>query len=249
MTKQSGLGDRLLVSGRNLSGDIGSIGRVGGGPAPLDVTGIDKSGFERIGGLRDGAIEFSAWFNPSPGAAHPVLKTLPTADVLVTYLRGVGIGSAAASCIAKQVNYDADRGDDGGFALGVQALANGFGVEWGEQATPGIRADAAPTNGASLDGGAASAFGFQAYLHVLAVTGTSVTVKLQESSDNGGGDAFADVVGGGFTAVTPAQAPTWQRIAAAPVSLERYVRVVTTGTFSAASFVVVLVRNAAAVTF
>ena len=103
MAKQSGLGDRLFVAGRNLSGDIGSIGRVGGGPAPLVVTGIDKSAEERIGGVRDGSIEFSAWFNPSAGQEHAALKLLPTADVLVTYLRGTGIGSPAASCVAKQV--------------------------------------------------------------------------------------------------------------------------------------------------
>lgn len=249
MAKQSGLGDRLFVAGRNLSGDIGSIGRVGGGPAPLVVTGIDKSAEERIGGVRDGSIEFSAWFNPSAGQEHAALKLLPTADVLVTYLRGTGIGSPAASCVAKQVNYDPDRGDDGAFAFGVQALADGFGVEWGDQLTAGVRTDTTATNGTALDGVAASTFGFSAYLHVLSVAGTSVTVKLQESSDNGVGDAFVDVVGGGFTAVTPAGAPTWQRIAATPATLERYVRVVTTGTFTSAAFVVAFTRHATAVTY
>lgn len=247
MTKQTGLGDRLFVGGVNLSGDIGSLQRIGGGPSPLDVTGIDKSGVERIGGKIDGQIDFSAWFNDAPGAAHPTLRPLPTGQVLVTYLRGTGIGSAGASCVARQANYDGSRGNDGSFSFAVSALSDSAGVMWGEQLTAGVRTDTAATNGTALDGGAASTFGFVAILHMLSVTGTSCTVKLQESSDNGGGDAFADVVGGSFAAVTPAGAPQAQRIAASPASLERYVRVVTTGTFSNAQFVVVLTRHATAV--
>lgn len=243
MTKRSGLGGRFLVDGINLSGDTGAIDRCSGGPAALEVTGIDKSAFERLGGKRDGGIDWTAWFNDSAGAAHLTLRPLPTTDRVVSYLVGTALGDPAASCVAKQISYDPSRGEDGALSFSVQSQANGFGVEWGELLTAGIRTDTAATNGTALDAGAATAFGFQAYLHMLSVTGTSCTVKLQESSDNGGGDAFADVVGGGFTAVTPGAAPQAQRIAATPANLERYVRVVTTGTFSNAQFVVVLVRN------
>lgn len=247
MAKTTGLGDQLLVDGNNLSGDVGSIQKVGGGPAALDVTSIDKSGFERLGGKRDGGIGFTAWFNPT--GAHPVLRTLPTADRIVTYLRGSALGAPAASCVAKQIGYDGTRSEDGSFSLVVDTQADGFGVEWGDALTPGVRTDTVATNGASVDFLAASTFGFQAYLQVLSVVGTSVTVKLQESSDNGAGDAFADVVGGGFTAVTPGTAPQAQRIAASPANLERYLRVVTTGTFSSAAFVVMVVRNLTATVF
>ena len=72
-------------------------------------------------------------------------------------------------------------------------------------------------------------------------TGTSVTVKIQESSDNGAGDAWADVTGGGFTAATGV---TTQRLETARgQTVERYLRAVTTGTFSSATFAVVAVRN------
>ena len=247
MGKQGGLGDRLLVAGYDLSGDIGSLGRIGGGPAPLEVTGIDKSAMERIGGLRDGAIEFSAWFNPATGRAHPRLSPLPVADRALSYLRGTALGGHAACLIGKQINYDGSRGDDGSFTLEVQALANGFGLEWGVQHTAGVRADTAATNGASVDGGAATEFGLQAYLQVTAFTGTSFTVKLQQSADDGDADAWADVPGGAFTVATGV---TSQRIAtASDQAVEQYLRVVTTGTFSAASFSVVVVRNETEVTF
>ena len=245
MTKRRGLGDNLYVSGVDLSGDVGSLSRVGGGPSTLDVTGINKSANERIGGLIDGSIDFAAFFNDAAGQEHPTLAPLPTGQRIVSYFRGTAIGNAAASCIARQVNYDGDRGADGAFGFSISAPSDGTGVQWGEQLTAGKRTDVAATNGTALDAGAASTFGFAAFLHVFAFTGTSVTVKLQESSDNGGGDAFAAVVGGGFTVV--AAAPASQRIAATPASLERYVRVVTTGTFSSCVFAVVLVRHQSAV--
>lgn len=245
MTKRSGLGDNLYVSGVDLSGDVGQLGRIGGGPATLDVTSIDRSAMERIGGLIDGAIDFNAFFNDAAGRAHPTLAALPTGQRIVSYLRGTAIGGAAASCVARQLNYDATRSADGGFTFAIGSASDGTGVQWGEQLTAGKRVDTTATNGTALDAGAASTFGFSAYLHVFAFTGTTITIKLQESSDNGGGDPFADVAGGGFTAVTAA--PASQRIAATPATLERYVRAVTTGTFTSCTFAVLLVRHLTAV--
>lgn len=250
MTKTAGLGDRLFVGGYNLSGDVGAVTRIGGGPAPLDVTGIDKSAMERIGGRRDGGIEFTAFFNPANNQAHPVLSGLPTGDVVVTYGRGTTLGNAAACVVAKQINYDGTRAADGGFTFAVQALANGYGLEWGVQHTAGERTDTAATNGTGVDGAASSTFGLQAYLQVTAFTGTDVTVKLQESNDDGSVDPYADTTGGAFTAVTAAR--TTQRIATATgQTVKRWLRVVTTtsGGFTSATFVVVVVRNLTAPAF
>lgn len=248
MGKQGGMGDNLYVAGYNLSGDIGSLGRIGGGPAALEVTGIDKSSPERIGGLRDGQMSYSAWFNKAAGQAHPRLSTLPNADVLMTYCRGTALGSPAAGLIAKQINYDPNRDAAGNLSFAVDAQANGYGLEWGQQLTAGRRTDVAATNGTGVDFLTGSTlFGLQAYLHVFAFTGTSVTVKLQESSDNGVGDAWVDVVGGGFTAATGI---TSQRIETARgQTVERYLRAVTTGVFSNAVFAVMAVRNDVSVVF
>lgn len=241
MAKQSGLGDALWVHGVDLSGDIGSLGRVGGGPAVLEMTGIDKLAMERVGGVRTGGMEFAAWFNPAIGAAHPTLAALPTADRITTYCRGTALGSAAACLVGKQLNYDPTRAADGALSIGVTAESNGYGLEWGVLRTAGKRTDSGATNGASVDDGAASAFGLQAYLHVFEAVGTSVTVKLQQSSDNGVGDAWADVAGGTFAAATGIGA---QRIETArDLAVERYLRVVTTGVFSAATFGVIVCRN------
>lgn len=248
MTKQSGLGDNLYVAGYDLSGDITELGNVGGGPALLVTTGINKLAFERIGGKRDGRMELTSWFNPSISAGHDRLSNLPTTDVIGSYFRGTALGGASANVVAVQANYDGTRADDGSFTFATQLLANSYGVEWGTSLTAGKRTDGSATNGTGVDFGTGSTtFGLQAYLHVFAFTGTSVTVKLQESSDNGAGDAWVDVTGGGFTAATGV---TSQRIAtAANLTVERYLRVVTTGTFSNAVFAVSVVRNDTAVTF
>ncbi|WP_413102218.1 hypothetical protein [Streptomyces sp. Inha503] len=248
MGKQSGLGDNLYIAGYELSGDIGSIGNVGGGPAALDMTGINKAAMERVGGLRDGRLQYVAYFNPDTDRAHPRLSALPTGDVACSYFRGTVLGGASANIVAKQINYDGTRGDSGEFTFAVEAQANGFGVEWGRSLTAGPRTDTTGTSGSSVDFGTGStSFGLQAYLHVFAVTGTSVTVKLQQSSDDGGADAWADVTGGAFTAATGV---TSQRIATSgSQTVERYLRIVTTGTFSNAVFAVSVVRNDTEVQF
>jgi hypothetical protein len=248
MSKQSGLGDNLYIAGYDLSGDISALGNVGGGPAPLDFTGINKSAFERKGGIRDGRLQFTSFFNPGDDQAHPRLSALPRTDVILSYFRGTAAGGASANLVAKQANYDGNRADDGAFTFTVEALANGYGVEWGTSMTAGLRTDTEATDGASVDFGTGSTdFGLQAYLHVFAFTGTSVTVKLQESSDDAAADAWADVTGGGFTAATGI---TSERIQTArDQTVERYLRVVTTGTFAEAVIAVSVIRNDVEVVF
>ncbi|TDC47639.1 hypothetical protein E1281_25910 [Actinomadura sp. KC345] len=248
MAKSSGLGDNLYIDGVDVSGDIGSLGNIGGGPAALEMTGINKSAIERRGGVRDGAIEFTSFFNPSEDETHDVLSMLPTADRLVSYYRGTAAGGWAANLVAKQIGYDPTRGEDGALTLATQAQANGYGLEWARQLTAGKRSDTEATDGTSLDLGAASSFGLQAYVQVFSFTGTSVTIKLQGSSDDAAADAFADITDGDFTAVTTA--PTAERIQTArDAAIERYIRVVTTGTFTECTFAVSVAINKTAVTF
>ena len=246
MAKSSGLGDNFYVAGYDVSGDIGSVS-VAGGPATLDVTGIDKSAYERIGGVRTGQMSWKAFFNPSIGAAHERFSALPTADVICTYMRGTTLGNPAACQTSKQINYDGTRADSGEFTFAVEAQCNGFGVEWGQQLTAGKRTDTAATNGTSIDTTASAAFGAQAYLQAFSFTGTDVTVKIQDSADN---VSFADVTGLSFTQIT--SGPTSERIATASgATVRRYLRAVTTttGGFSSLVFAVVVVKNATAVTF
>jgi hypothetical protein len=241
MAKTGGLGDNLYLSGYNLSGDIGALSKIQGGSKPIEVTGIDKSAFERIFGQRDGSMSWQAFFNTAIGRAHPVLAALPTADVVATYCRGTNLGDPCATLVSKQIGYDGNRTQAGEFTFNVDAQANGYGLEWGVQLAAGPRTDTAATNGSSIDTTASLAFGAQAYLQVFSFTGTDVTIKVQDSADN---VSFADVAGLTFTAVTAA--PTTQRLATSnTATIRRYLRVITTTSagFTSASFMVHLTKN------
>lgn len=250
MSKRSGLGCQLWVSGYDLGNDVGQIS-IGSPIGTFDKTGLDKLANERIYGRRDGSMSVQVFFNPATDRAHDRFSLLPTADQLMTLGVGSTLGSPAAALWCKQINYDPTRSADGDLTFASEQQGSGYGLEWGVQLTAGARTDAGATVGTSVDLGSASpgAFGAQFYLHVLSFAGTDATIKIQESSDDGGGDAFADVVGGGFTAVTAG--PTYQRIATAAIAVERYLRVVTTtsGGFSSLVFVVVGNRNPVATSF
>lgn len=241
--KSSGLGDNLYIAGFNASGDIQALGNIGGGPALFNFTGIDKSAYERQGGLRSGQIEMTTFFNSVAvtGATHEKLSALPRTDVILSYCRGTTLGDPAASLVGKQANYDPTRSDDGMLTFGVSAQSNGYGIEWGRQLTAGLRMDTAATNGTAIDTAASASFGGQAYLHVTAFTGTDVTVKIQDSADN---VSFADVASFAFTQVTAA--PASERIALVnTATIRRYVRAstVTTGGFSSVTFAVNVIKN------
>lgn len=246
MSKQSGLGDQLFVSSLDIGGDIQAIGTLSTPRGALTVTGITKSAIERLYGQTSGEAEFTSFFNDAAGAAHPALSALPTTNVHLMYLRGTTRGNAGVGLIGKQVTYDGTRGDDGSFTFGVSAQSDGYTAEWGNQLTAGKQTDALATNSASVDLGTGSkSFGFQAYLQAFSIGSGTASIKIQESSDNGVGDAWADVTGGAFTNVTAA---TVERIASASATLtvERYVRVVTSGTFTNLVFAVLFIRNNAA---
>ncbi len=238
MAKQGGLGQRLLVGGYDISGDIQALDNVHGGPGLLDVTDITQFAHARLGGLRDGSFGASAFFDAAN--AHPVLSALPTADVAGAYLLGVTVGAPAVCCVAKQVGYDPARGADGSLILKTEFESNGFGIEWGELLTAGLRTDTTATAGTPFDDGGATNFGGQAYLQVTAFSGTSVTVAVQHATTSGG--SYSNVTGLAFTAVTAA--PAWQRLATSnSLTIDEFVKVTTTGTFTSATFAVVFVRN------
>lgn len=247
MTKTVGLGDNFYFGGVDLSGDINSLSTISGGNTPIEVTDITQSGMARLGGQRDGKLEFVSYFDPAVGASHPTLGALVLTDVIMAYCQGTVLGNPGASMVAKQANYDGTRDGKGALTFKVNGTSNGYGLEWGNQATPGKRTDTAATNGDGIDLLATTSFGLQAYLQVFSFAGTSCTVKLQESNDDAVSDAYADTTDGGFTAATGS---TTQRIATSSnQSVKRWIRVVTTGTFSSCVLSVIVVKNVTAVTF
>lgn len=244
--KSSGLGAQLWIGGYDVGASTNSLSRIGGGNTPIPMTDITQLAMAREGGQRDGGMDIVSYWNPDAGGSHDAYSPLPRADAVVTHaFYTPAIGSAGASCLGKQLDYDGARAQDGGFLLNVSVQANSFGLSMGYFATVGLRTDTSAQAAAAvtaLDQGSASpgAFGLVMYVQLKAFTGTSVTIKLQESSDNAG-DAYADVVGATTGALTTA--PQGLRIATGAINVERYLKVITTGTFSNAVFSVMVYRH------
>lgn len=154
MTKQSGLGQAFYLGGYNLSGDTGSGDEIGCGLAGTqDVTGIDKSAYERVGLLRDGRLNWTSFFNPSAAQAHAVLSTLPTTDRHMMWATGTTIGDPAACMVGKQIDYNPTRGADGSLTISVSSQANAYGLEWGDLLTAGQRTDTGAADGTAVEFG------------------------------------------------------------------------------------------------
>src|SRR5262249_40516075 len=227
-----------------LSGDIGSLSKITTGLNPLPATGISSFAVERLPGERNGEIDFTAWFNPSANQAHSVLKLLPAGDIQVGYFRGTVLGNSGAGCVVNKIDYKGKRGADGSLSFDTNALSNGFGLEWGRQLTAGIRTDTTATNGTGIQSGSAAstAFGFQAYLWVFAFTGTSATIKIQDSPDN---SVYTDLANGSFGTFTTGGV---SRVAGTSAqTVNQWARIITTGTFSNAQFAALFMRNYATV--
>lgn len=242
MSKESGLGGALYISGVDVS-DEARQWDLASPISPLDVTGLRQLAYQRIWGQRTASLSSMTHFDPL-STGYAALSALPRTDAVVTTPHRELIGSPAACLVVKQIGYDPTRDDKGQVLFKVDTQSNNSFVDWGNLATAGKRTDTTATNGAGIDHGAVplGPFGLQAYLQLFALTGSNVTVKLQGSSDDGVGDAYSDIVGGSFGALT--SAPQGARlITSRTQAVERYVRVVTTGTFTSVTFAVAVVIN------
>ncbi|MDQ7910259.1 hypothetical protein RB614_37775 [Phytohabitans sp. ZYX-F-186] len=150
MSKTHGMGAGLLVGGYDISGDVGAVQRIACPRSVLDVTDITQEAYERRLALKDGGIDFTAYFNPSSGRAHPVLSALPRSDAGVLYRHGSTLGNPAACMVGKQIGYDPNRTQDGALTIGVSTVSNGYGLEWGDLLTAGTRTDTGATSGTGV---------------------------------------------------------------------------------------------------
>lgn len=236
MAKQSGLGMQFYLSGYDLSNDVGSLSKIGGGPALLDVTPISASAFERLGGLRTGDVEFTTFHDTATGKEHAALSTLPRGDVHSMTTIGTTIGNSAACMVSKQLDYDPTRAANGMLTFKVATQSNGYGLEWGNLLTAGLRTDTAATNGTSLDG----APGFTApsvpasgtpvtntyaLPATVVITGGTMTAVVINGVTVGTGAGTYTLPAGQSITLTYTVAPTWTWTAQSAYGAQAYLQV------------------------
>jgi hypothetical protein len=178
------------------------------------------------------------WF--ALGSEHSALIRFPSTDQVANYFRGTGVGNAAAAINCKQLDYDWTRDTTGNLTAKVDLTGNSFGMEWGIQLTSGIRTDTTATAGPFYDNGAAFAFGAQAYLQIFALVGTSIDVAIQHATTSGG--SYSTIID--FGSVATASVPYAARASVSnTTTIDEFLKVTTTGTFSFAQFAVMINVN------
>lgn len=224
MAKITGIGQAFIAGAYIISNDVSTVTFTGSRETMLS-TGIDVAAIERLPLLADHQIEIEGFFNKT--GAHPRLDAgrVTQNDVIVSYLiEGPTVGGESMTIASKQVNYDGTRANNGELGVKATFLCNGQEYVWGKMLTAGSTTYTSGTDTASQDLVASSTAG-TFVVHCTAFTGSTVTVKLQHSTNN---STWSDVgVSTVFTAVGAVALPL-----TAATTVNRYVRANIAGTFT-----------------
>ena len=242
MVKTNGLNVRFYVEGYDLSGDANALSGMGYNNELLDVTTLDVSAKKRIVGSVDSEISVDAWFDNAASRQHAIWTSnsgkLPTADQNVLIPMGSAVADEFVGLVAKEAAYSTTRSPGSAISANATFTANGSATEFGEMLTAHDDTHSSASSGTVVDSGASSSNGGSGYLQLLSLDSGSVTVNLQESTSSGG--SYSNFMT--FSTVAAAAAPSAERLTNEG-TVQRYIKVVTTGTFSNAKIVVGFSRS------
>jgi len=149
---------------------------------------------------------------------------------------GSAVGSPMCGISAKEADYNVSRGTGSAMTVTSTFTGNGLGGEFGVMLTAFDDTHSSATNGTAVDNSASSASGASGYLQAISLASGSVVVKIQESADN---SSWSDLIT--FSTVGTSGVPTAERLTMSG-SVARYIRVISSGTFSNAKIAVALCR-------
>jgi len=242
MAKVNGLNVRFYVEGYDLSGDANALSAMGYTNELLDVTALDSSARKRIIGIVDSEISVDAWFDNAASQQHAVWTAnsgkQPTTDQEIVIPFGSAVGDQFVGLVAKQGTYSTARAPGSAITANAVFSANGSAAEFGEMLTAHDDTHSTAGSGTVVDSGASSSNGGTGYLQILSLASGSVTVNLQEATSSGG--SYSNFMT--FSTVAAAAAPAAERLTMEG-TVQRYIKVTTTGTFSNAKIVVGFSRS------
>ncbi len=182
-----------------------------------------------IAGIDTSQIDISGLFDGGTDAVDEELAnafSVTTATPLSVFQNGTTAGEPCVLLDSKIQNYTIDSSVSDAVAVSSSFTGDNFGRGLSLYALTDTSATATTT---AVDFGSSTTFGGQAFIHITAHSSANIAVKLQSSADNA---SFADVTGGGFTAITGTGS---ERIAPTG-TINRYVRLVVTVTSGSATF-------------
>lgn len=134
MAKETGLGwstlsvDDSTPTARDIRNDITNL-EFSTPKAVQEVTGIDKSAFERLLLLADFSCTLNGVFNDAANMSHQTLKTVGSTNVVRTIAIGVSGQTLNNECLI--TDYQLTRADDGSLVWTAPAvLADGTVPTW-----------------------------------------------------------------------------------------------------------------------
>ncbi|MEV0015448.1 hypothetical protein [Streptomyces tendae] len=134
MAKESGLGwsvcsvDDASGTPRDIKNDITNV-QFATPRGVQDVTGLDKSAYERILLLADFSVTLNGVFNDATGMGHDVFKTVPSTSVARTTTLTVSGQSLVNECL--YTDYPLTRADSGELTYSVPGvLSDGTVPTW-----------------------------------------------------------------------------------------------------------------------
>jgi len=239
MAKESGLNVRLYVEGKDMSGSANALSGAGYSQAMLETTPLNTSAATRITGLADGTLSVNGYFDDSDDApwAEDSGK-LPSSDAVVLVALSSDAGDPSVGMNAKEGEFNVSRSSGSAISIASSFSGNGMGGEFGEMLTAHDDTHSSAGSGTVVDSGASSSNGGSGYLQLLSLDSGSVTVNLQESTSSGG--SYSNFMT--FSTVAAAAAPAAERLTMEG-TVQRYIKVTTTGTFSNAKIVVGFSRS------
>jgi hypothetical protein len=134
MAKESGLGwttcsvDDASGTARAIKNDITNL-QFSTPRGVQDVTGIDKSAYERLLLLADFSVTLNGVFNDAANQSHDVFKTVTSTSVNRTVTLTVSGQTLANECLF--TDYPLTRGDDGALTFSAPGvLSDGTVPTW-----------------------------------------------------------------------------------------------------------------------
>jgi len=126
MAKVSGLPTTVSVGGVAIANDIGSL-TLSTPYGVQDITGVDKSAFERLLLRADAQLTLNFFFNAAGSQEHAALKTPGSKAIVIVFANS----AATATFTAIQSDYALTLGDDGSLTGSAPfALSSGTAVAW-----------------------------------------------------------------------------------------------------------------------
>ena len=234
MAKQAAHGTRIYLDGYDLSGYLTATDLGVEQETPV-VTCFGDAGPRAVVGNYGVAVSASGLFDGAAGRIDEIIDALRGNDsdhYLTQLFGGTVAGSISYDSIARMAS-EPRKADIGGAVMLDFSLAGSGGMARGmvlaNKTSTGAENIAGVNQGVTTAGQV-----YAVTFRLLAFTGTSVTMKLQESQNDGAPDTYADIAGLTSGALSALGAV---RVTTAAAS-EAWKRVVLSGTYSSALILV-----------